>query len=323
MFQEPYFKGSQSDHFDGKKFFYPGKSFNPNFLKVLKWRLFGRRPKWPEGIAVKSVMLQQNIHPNSIRTTYIGHASFLIQVQGFNILLDPHFSLRASPLSWLGFKRVQKPGITLTQLPRIDVIFISHNHYDHLDLPSLTKIWKRDNPRIITPLGNDKVIHPRIKKAQIDTLDWGNSLSLSDQCSLTLLPAQHWSARSLFDRNYALWGSACLTMQDKTIFFMGDSGFDPQLLKEIRQKIGVKIDLAILPIGSYAPQWLMSYSHMNPEEAWEAFRILEADWMIPMHYDTFQLGDESYGEALPRLLQKADVQNHKVIALSPGKHFDL
>ncbi len=324
MFPKPYYSGKPSDHFDGKKFFFPNKKFQHHFTDVLKWRLFGQRPQWPRkvpNLRVKDPLERIN---DKTRITYIGHATTLIQSEGLNILLDPHFSMRASPFKWMGgFKRVQKPGIHISKLPPIDVIYISHDHYDHLDIPSLKKIWNRDRPLIISPLGNDRIIRHVHRDVRIKTLDWGETFSLSSRCSLKVLPSQHWSARTLFDRNFALWGSACFNLNEKNVFFMGDSGFDQNLFINLKNAINKKPDLVLMPIGSCEPNWLMSYAHMNPEEAWEAFKILEGRHIIPIHYDIFPLGDEPYGSALPRLLNAAADEGHKVIPLKPGAHFDL
>lgn len=323
MFPEPYYQGKPSNHFDGKKFFYPNKDFRHNFAKVLKWRLFDHHPVWPHHVPSLHVKDPVERIEDQVRITYIGHATLLIQAAGLNILLDPHFSARASPFKWMGFKRVQKPGIPLSRLPFIDAVFISHDHYDHLDIFSLRKIWKRDHPLVITPLGNDKIIKRVHKGIKIKTLDWGETFEMSSRFSLKVLPSQHWSARTLFDRNFALWSSALLNFDEKTIFFMGDSGFDAALFAYLKKTIGKNLDIAIMPIGSYEPRWLMSYAHMNPEEAWEAFKILDGQHILPIHYDIFPLGDEPYGSALPRLLKAAGEQRNKVIPLKAGEHFDL
>lgn len=323
LFQKRYYKGLPSDHFDGEKFFFPNKSFNPKFKDILKWRLLGKRSIWPRSVPVVPAPDPIERVEDRTRITYIGHATLLIQSSGLNILTDPLFSSRASPFRWLGFKRVQKPGLSLSRLPPIDAIFISHDHYDHLDFQSLKKIWQRDQPIIVTPLGNDKIIrriHPRI---EIRTLDWEESTTLSPTVSLKLLPSQHWSARTLFDRNRALWGAACFYCEQETILFMGDTGFDAELFAELRTKIGKPLDVALLPIGSYEPAWLVSFAHMSPESAWEAFKILQGRYFLPIHYDVLPLGDEPYGEALPRLVKAAGEQSDQVLGLKVGQHIDL
>lgn len=314
--------GFEESKHDGKKFFIPKKPFPHGFKEVLKWRLLNKRPKWPKKIPpLPTQEIPKKLEEN-LQVTYIGHATFLIQASKLNILTDPVFSERASPFKWMGPKRVQPPGVPLSKLPKIDMIFVSHNHYDHLDLPSLKKIWKRDKPIIITPLGNEKILRKVNRHIQIQTLDWNEVISLPYEGTLKLLPAQHWSARSLFDRNQALWGSAWITLDKYKILFIGDTGFDPELFKHIKKENGAP-DLVMLPIGSYAPRWLMSYSHMNPEEAWDAFHILKGKYLIPSHYDIFQLGNEPFGEALSLLKKAAGKHWDQVLPLKPGEGVHL
>lgn len=319
---KPYYQGNRSDHFDGEKFFFPYKPFRHSLIDVIKWR-FCHRPAWPKFVDLKPVDKPINKIEQQIRITYIGHASLLIQGGGINILTDPHFSLRASPFSWWGPRRITPPGLSLAHLPKIDLIFISHNHYDHLDLPSLKFLVDHHSPLIVTPLGNEKIIQPVCPLAQIKVLDWHESLTVSPNLSLQLFPAQHWSARTLFDRNSALWGSVCLNINQKSIFFMGDSGFDGHFFQILKKMINKKLELAILPIGSYDPRWFMSNSHMSPEEAWEAFKILGSKYLLPIHYDVFQLGNEPYGEALTRLTQVSGASSQKILPLAVGESFNL
>ena len=272
-------------------------------LDVLKWRLLGERPKWPK----KQLRPADRVIPaervnGPISVTYIGHASLLIQACGINVLVDPHFS--------------QLPGLSLSDLPPIDLIFVSHNHYDHLDLPSLSQLWKRHRPQLIAPLGNDRTIP---KEMGLQMLDWGQTAVVSEQVSLQLLPCRHWSARTPFDRNRALWGAASLRFGDKLVLFVGDSAFDLQLFEEMRVMIGSPPDLVILPIGAYEPRWFLSEVHMNPEEAWQAFQILGGKQLVPTHYDVFPLADEPFGEAIARLEAAAGPEWNRVLSLAVGQ----
>lgn len=311
----------RSDHFDGKRFFVPGKKITHSFWQVLKWRLMEKRPKWPKQVALTS-FAHDHLPPKGMRFTYIGHATVLIEIGRVTILTDPHFSQRASPLQWIGPKRVTPPGLTIEQLPSIDLIFISHNHYDHLDLLSLKKIC---NPKtvIVTPLGNEKIIHKILPEQKVETLDWYESRILFSTLFIQLFPAHHWSARTPFDSNLALWGSAFFKVKERSFFFMGDSGYDPLLFAAISQKLKQPPEVALLPIGAYHPRWLMSAAHMSPKEAWTAFKQLKSSYLLPIHYDTFPLGDEPYGKALPSLFAEAKQEKGSVLALKAGESFDL
>lgn len=302
-------------HYDGRRFFNPENAFPHNFVSVLKWRLSRKNhAPWPKHKGYQCT--PEKRVSDALQITYIGHATLLIQSDNLNILTDPMFSKQAGPLSLMGPKRVVPPGVSLRHLPHIDVIFVSHNHYDHLDRPSLRYLIKRDNPRIVTPIGNEKIIK---HSTRIRGLDWGDLLPLNEKCSIQLLPAKHWSARTPFDRNKALWGSAAIYFEHQTVFFVGDSGFDSALYHQIRKMLRHTPDVVILPIGSYAPRWLMEYNHMNPEEAWEAFKILQGKYLIPTHHDVFQLGDEPYGEALERLKKAAGNGWNQTHPLKPGE----
>lgn len=316
-----YYKGEPTDHFDGGRFFLPDKPFSYRYRDILKWRM-GPRNRWPKKVIEKRILPETEPRvEGKMRVTYIGHATILIQADNLNILTDPQFSLRAGPL--FGPKRIQPPGLKLRELPHIDVIFISHNHYDHLDLSSIRAICKRDDPLIITPLGNDKIIS-RVRKAKkILTLDWYETFNISSHVSIQLLPCQHWSARTLFDRNKALWGSACFTFENSTFLFVSDTGFDEEMFSKLSTTIGVEPDIIALPIGCYSPRWVMSYCHMNPEEAWESFKILRGKKFLPIHYDVFPLADEPFGEALQRLRKAAGKSWHQILPLRVGEYAEL
>jgi len=313
-------------NYDGKrKRFFGDRPLEHTFWDILKWRFLEKRSVWPKEVVPSSNIVQSSYDEasDSLRVTYIGHATLLVQSHALNILTDPHFSKRASPIPWLGPKRVQPPGIPISSLPRIDIIFISHNHYDHLDITSLKQIWKLYHPLIVTPLGNEKIIRKAIPKANIKTLDWHEKTDLSPKISLQLLPSQHWSRRYLWDTNKSLWGAACIFTDRQTFLFVGDTGFDEQLFKDIKETIGRPLDIAALPIGSYDPRWVMSYAHMSPEEAWKAFKILEGKVLIPTHYDVFHLADEPFGEALPRLKAAAMKESSRIRALNPGEYTEF
>lgn len=286
-----------SDHCDGEKFFNlnPKVRAEKGFFEVLKWMLNRNKRQWPEFQfgRQRAKLASGELNAHEAVVTFINHATLLIQVRGFNFLTDPVFSERVSPLSWLGPKRVREPGLKISELPKIDFVLLSHNHYDHLDMAALTELSRLFHPQIIAPLGNEKYLRDRGFE-NVSELDWWQSLKISDSVNVTLTPAQHWSARSPFDHNQSLWGGFVLESEKLKIFFAGDTGYD-QHFKAIFQKFGA-MDVSLLPIGSYDPQWFMKDQHMNPREAVLAHRDLGSRLSIGIHFGCFQLTDEGIDE---------------------------
>ncbi|WP_261842979.1 MBL fold metallo-hydrolase [Aliamphritea ceti] len=275
------------------------------------------RAEWPEELKVaedKSPLSRTS--ENETRITFINHATFLIQSAGFNILTDPVFSARTSPLSFIGPKRIHTPGIALDDLPPIDMVIISHDHYDHLDLNSIKKLIHRDDPKIYAGLGVGK----RLKgSTKITELDWWHSSQVEENFKIWFLDVQHFSGRSLFDRNTTLWGSYMLEINDQKIYFGGDSGYSDHYQRTF-EHFG-PIDIAFLPIGAYAPRKFFKSVHMNPEEAVQAHTELQAEVSVAMHYGTFQLSAEPFNEPVKRLEKaKADagIKSSGFIALEIG-----
>ena len=239
------------------------------FVNLLRWKLFTKPSTWPNMVP----MAQEDLPPaqvpstDKIRVSFIGHVTFLIQTNNINILTDPVWATRASPFKSIGPKRVIAPGVKLENLPKIDIIVISHNHYDHLDLATVKALWERDQPQIITPLANDIVIANYIKdpRLKVTTLNWHQNIALPQQVTIHLEPAQHWSARSLFDRNRALWGTFIIETKAGKICFIGDSGYNQNLFRQIGANH--QILLSLIPIGAFEPRWFMQEVHMNPAEA--------------------------------------------------------
>jgi L-ascorbate metabolism protein UlaG (beta-lactamase superfamily) len=236
------------------------------------------------------------VGPDSVAITFIGHASFLIRLPGAVVLTDPVFSERCSPVSWAGPKRVRPPGIALADLPRPDVVLLSHNHYDHMDFPSLRAVQARYAPRFITTLGNARTL---AKLGIVATeLDWWQDTT-AGALSITATPARHFSARTPFDRNRTLWSGFMIDGGAGTVLFAGDSGAGPHWA-DIRRQLGAP-DVALLPIGAYEPRWFMAPVHMNPAEAVEAHVALGARRSVGMHFGTFQLTDETIDAPLHAL----------------------
>lgn len=290
---DDYYKGPKSDHFDGEKFFNP---WNPRPKKglwdVLKWRMEGGRAEWPD-VVENIPKPAPEATSNALKVTYIGHASFLVQVSGKNILIDPVFSERASPFSAIGPKRVTKPPFTMELLPDIHAVFVSHNHYDHMDLSSLSWLAANRSPHFYTPLGNPRLIKPVIGQQPITALDWHESADLGNGVSLAVTPSQHWSRRGFNDTNRDLWGGCFVTSKGGSVYYTGDSGFHEKLFKDIHKRHGAP-DIALLPIGAYEPRWFMAYSHMNPEEAVKIHKILQPRKSVGFHFEVFQLTDEAF-----------------------------
>jgi len=320
-----YYTGKLSDHFDGSRFYDPVLDYKNNFGALLKWKLSGKSKPWPNKVAVTQYDIPpKKVHGDMLRVSNIGHVTFLIQTQGLNILTDPVWSKRASPVSFAGPERVIDPGIKFEDLPPIDVVWISHNHYDHLDIETIEKLWNTHKPRIIAPLGNDKVIASHNKNIIVETYDWGDEIEITKHVKLHLSPMQHWSARGLFDKNKALWAALTIQTDGGNIYFVGDSGYgNGRYFKKDKQKFG-HFRLALLPMGAYEPKWFMEYAHMDPFDMVNAYIDLGEPYTIPSHYDVFKLTDEGRGEAkaaLQEAIQKRNIIKNNIKVLDVGAYW--
>lgn len=319
-----YYKGPVSDHFDGIRFFNPWNPRVHSLKGLLRWRLQSERKRWPKHVKSLKDTPPHKVNDSSLRVSFVGHSTVLIQTHNMNILTDPIWSERASPFRWLGPKRVTSPGIPLNHLPKIDLILITHNHYDHLDIPTLKKLWERDKPQVIAPLGNDAVIKSKHSPIEVHTLDWHQSKKIQD-VTIHLEPIQHWSARNLRDRDKALWGSFVIDTPDGKIYFAGDSGYNEELFRKTRQKFG-SFRFAMLPIGASEPRWFMSYAHMNAEEAVRAHYDLGAPYTMAIHFGAFPLSDEGFEDparALALAKQKYGIEEEKFRALHAGEAWEI
>ena len=289
-----------SDHFDGERFFNPGIDTDKSFRDLWRWRGERLRVTWPTHVDnPPSPPPPTHVAPGEAAFTFIGQATYLIQVPGVTILTDPIFSERASPLSFAGPKRARAPGIPLDRLPQVDVILLSHNHYDHMDLSSLRALRDRSNPTIVTGLGNGAYLASKGVTGAIE-LDWWGRSEPRPGLAVTYVPAQHWSSRSLRDRRRMLWGGHVVEAGPIRIYFAGDSGYFNGF-RAIRERCGAP-DVALLPIGAYEPRWFMKSQHMNPAEAVQAHLDLDARLSLAMHWTTFQLTDEAIGAPLDALI---------------------
>jgi L-ascorbate metabolism protein UlaG (beta-lactamase superfamily) len=306
----------RSDHFDGSQFFNPGGANGQPFRKLPRLMLTPHA-RWPHHVPV-TPQEPPIVQGGDIAVTLIGHVTFLLQSASGNLLTDPVYSERASPVSFAGPRRITTPGVTFDDLPRIDTVLISHNHYDHCDLPTVRRLQARFNPLFVTPLRNAALLR-KAGAERIVELDWWEAHATGG-VEVTLTPAQHFSARSPFDRNRALWGGFSLHVQGRHIFFSGDTGYGTHF-QEIRARLG-RVDLALLPIGAYEPRWFMKDIHMNPAESVTALCDLEAAHGIAMHYGTFRLTPEPIDEpprALLAALRGQGVAPERFTTLAPGE----
>jgi L-ascorbate metabolism protein UlaG (beta-lactamase superfamily) len=326
-----YYTGPVSDHFDGKHFFDRQSAPLRGRREVLRWmvdsRWRGERAKWPawapSPFADKP---PQRVEGSNWRLSFVGHASWLIQTAGINILVDPVWSERASPFRFAGPKRVNDPGISFAELPPIDAVLVSHGHYDHLDVATLSRLAKAHRPRIIAPLGNDAIIRNYDRAIGAEAHDWHDRVELGNGVAVTLVPTRHWSARSLSDRNESLWASFALEAPGARVYLVQDSSYgDGGTFRQARERHG-PFKLAILPIGAYEPRWFMADQHMNPAEAVQAFIDCGAETALGHHYGTFQLTDEAIEAplvALAEALQSAGISADRFRALRPGQVWEF
>lgn len=276
-----------SDHYDGSRFYNPAAdSSEHGFPEHVKWMWEMKTVDWPEWIqdAPKHTP-PARIGNGQLRITYINQATLLIQTDSLNILTDPIFSDFAGPVSFLASKRIRNPGIPFDSLPSIDIVLVSHNHYDHLDLPTLVRIGKRDRPVLITGLGNKDLIDTTLFSKVYETDWWQNVETDAGKIKITFVPALHQSGRGVFDENESVWGGFVLESSFGRVYFAGDTGYG-QFVQPLHQRFP-DFKLTILPIGSYEKRWMMKSQHMNPDDAVRLHLFLQSEQSIGMHYATF------------------------------------
>jgi len=320
-----YYRGPPSDHFDGTRFFNPGQPSTDRGLgALLRWKLAGGAAAWPAAVPVTPARPDARVA--GLRITVVGHASLLIQAAGVNILTDPVWSDRASPFAFAGPKRVTAPGIAFADLPPIDMVLVSHCHYDHLDLATLRRLHDAHAPLMAMPLGNDAIIRAAIPGARCVVGDWWDRLALAGGIATTLTPANHWANRWPTDTRMALWAGHYLTTPAGSVWFAGDTAYgDGAIFREVRGRIGPP-DVALIPIGAYRPRWFMAAQHVDPAEAVAIFRDVEAGRALGIHWGTFRLTDEARDapcEALAAALRAADLSPDRFVAAEPGETYDF
>ena len=309
-------------HFDGKRFYNPDAPQVPPLLQVVRWKLTSRSERSPSFISdVEQSVPPRTVEGGEVRTTLVNHSTVLLQQRGSNILTDPIWSERTSPVPWIGPRRRRNPGVSWDDLPDIDIVLLSHNHYDHLDLPTLRLLAVRGNSTFIVPARGARLLRAE-NIGPVHELDWGEAWSLpGSRASFTIhcVPALHFSGRGIFDRNMTLWCGYVIESPERLIYFAGDTAFG-QHFSQIREKFGSP-QLALLPIGAYQPRWFMSSVHMDPDEAVRAHGILGAKASIAIHHGTFQLTDEGIDAPKKELL--AGAPGESFLVLNNGQFADV
>ena len=290
----PRFAGPPSDHFDGTTFVNQDPADHGGAADLLRWQLTAEPGPWQARLdAAPGPKPPRRVERGELRVTFIGHATMLVQMDGMNILTDPIYSERASPAAWVGPRRYRAPGIRFEDLPPIDVVVVSHNHYDHMDVATLRRLERAHRPRFFVGLGNKPLLRGQGVE-EVTEVDWWQSVELGE-LELTSVPAQHFSGRGLCDRDATLWTGYVFRGAGGVVYFAGDTGMGPHF-RQIRERFGPP-RLALLPIGAYLPRWFMHPIHIDPAQAADAHRILGASRSVGMHFGTFALADEGMDQA--------------------------
>jgi L-ascorbate metabolism protein UlaG (beta-lactamase superfamily) len=311
--------GSQfPKHFDGQRFYNPNAAQACGWLDLLRWKLTSRREASPRFV----FDVRQSIPPHRIeggqpRITLVNHSTVLLQQCDCHILTDPIWSKRASPLSWIGPRRRRLPGVPLEDLPRIDIVLISHNHYDHLDLPTIRRLAQRGHAVFIVPLGLARLLRSE-KIGPVYELDWGEA-TIIGATTIHAVPALHFAGRGIFDRDKTLWCGYVIRSRDGMVYFAGDTAFGPHFL-QIRERFGSP-RLSLLPIAAYQPRSFMSPIHMAPGEAVRAHQILGSGVSVAIHHGTFQLADDGLDTARKEL--QASARPDSFVVLENGQFLEI
>ena len=269
---------------------------------------FSRSATFPVVVNDGTALRENGSRPT---VTWVGHSTVLVQLEGVSFLTDPQWSERASPFSFAGPRRVTPPGLRFEDLPPIDFVLVSHDHYDHLDVATVKRLWAAHRPQFLVPLGL-KVWFAGLGIDGVEELDWWESRTVRG-VTVVCLPTQHWSARTLFDQNQRLWASWAVIGRERRFYFAGDSGYYAPIFQEIGRRYG-PFDLGAIPVGAYMPRAMMEFSHLTPEEALRVFADIGARRLVAIHWGTFNLAEEPIGE--PPVRTQAEVRR---LSLDPER----
>ena len=318
------YKGPPSDHYDGSRFF--NSEPDHTFMDMVKWLWEMETVPWPEWIEdPEQPPPVENVGKGVLRVTFINQATVLIQMDGLNILTDPIWSFRASPVSWAGPKRVRAPGVSMNDLPKIHYVLISHDHHDHLDLDSLKKIVKRHRPTILVGLGVKELLSGKGLE-RVEEMDWWEEHRPDiAEIRFTFVPARHNSGRWPFMKNKTLWGGFVIESPSGQVYFAGDTAYGGSL-SSISERFN-RIRLSILPIGSYEKRWFMKSQHMNPHDAVRAHKLIKAHQSIGVHFGTFaehpEQAIDTHEKDLSDALEKYNVPPSRFWILQFGEGRDV
>ncbi len=298
-FSAPRYHGPITNHFNGRNFRNLEPPERRGLIDFLRWQLTSQRGHWNKWTDSKPGSAPPTrLNGKDLRVTFVNHATVLIQTEGLNIVTDPIWSERASPVSWAGPKRHRSPGLRFQDLPPIDIVLISHNHYDHLDIKTLVRLHAEHRPRFVTGVGNRAFLEAH-EITDVTELDWWEAANFSDELTVTCVPAKHFSGRGLSDGDATLWCGYVIEASAGNVYFAGDTGMGSHFV-EIKNRFA-PFRLALLSIGAYLPIWFMHPVHISPSEAIEVHHLLEPRVSMAIHFGTFALVDDGEFEPVANL----------------------